>query len=797
MLTAGLAFAQSVKTDHPTGNRTTPPTISSITPRGISRGTTVEMTVEGLNLAGAEAILFDEPGVKGRIIRVKELPDLPEVRLGSNGTPSTVDLGPLPPRNQVTVEVDVSAEAQVGTVGFRVQTPLGTSPEGKFLVEPYYGESPDREPNDTPDQAFEVFLPSILVGQIAKPGDVDYFKIKVKAGEELVFENGGMQLGSTLQPVVEILREDQSVVKSFGEDGGTDTSYFSQKFDKAGTYFVRVSDYQQSGRPTHSYRIKVGGFRLATSAFPLGLQQGSKAEIALKGLRVGTAPVKVKGEPSPREVDVMRFRPADSFREIKLAIGRDPEVLATGSNKDIASAQPVSLPVTVNGRVSAPNTEHYFRLHAKKGEKIVLEVAARRFDSDLDSYLEVLDSKGSPVEIATVRAVTESFVTLRDHDSAARGIRINSWTGWTVGDYIMIGNEIMRIEALPRTPDDDTVFDSFSGQRIAYFGTSNEMHHIDRPAYKVQIHPPGAKFTSNGLPLVHLYARNDDGGPGFGKDSKLTFTAPADGDYLVRLRDVRGAGGDNYSYRLNIRPPRPDFRLAVNPRNPNVPAGGSVPLTVTALRLDGYDGPIDIALQNLPAGLKATSGTILPGQVTATVLLSADANAKLAVASPLTVVGTAKTGAEVLTRYADPEDNLKFIACMPQPDVVMTAETREVTLEPGGTAEVHVTIARQNGFGGRVPVEIRNLPPRVRVLNVGLNGVLITEDQTRRSFTLEALDNAPPVDQVIYVAGTVETRSPLPSSYAAPEAIRLRVVPRKTQLSDATAGHPATATGAK
>src|ERR1041385_3599426 len=141
--------------------RTTPPTLNNVSPQGIARGTTVELTVEGLNLARASAIFFSEPGVTGRVVRVKELPDLPDIRLGSNGTPSTIDLGPLPPRNQVTVEVDVSADADIGPVSFRLLTPLGTSPEGRFLIEPYYGESADREPaNDTPDGAFETFLPA-------------------------------------------------------------------------------------------------------------------------------------------------------------------------------------------------------------------------------------------------------------------------------------------------------------------------------------------------------------------------------------------------------------------------------------------------------------------------------------------------------------------------------------------------------------------------------------------------------------------------------------------------------------
>ena len=73
--------------------------------------------------------------------------------------------------------MEVAPEAEIGPVSFRLLTPLGTSPEGRFLIEPYYGEAPDQEPaNDTPDGAFETFLPAILTGTIGKPGDVDYLQ---------------------------------------------------------------------------------------------------------------------------------------------------------------------------------------------------------------------------------------------------------------------------------------------------------------------------------------------------------------------------------------------------------------------------------------------------------------------------------------------------------------------------------------------------------------------------------------------------------------------------------------------
>ena len=112
-----------------------------------------------------------------------------------------------------------------------------------------------------------------------------------------------------------------------------------------------------------------------------------------------------------------------------------------------------------------------------------------------------------------------------------------------------------------------------------------------------------------------------------------------------------------------------------------------------------------------------------------------------------------------------------------QPDILMLSETKEVVLEPDGSAEIAVRVKRQNGFGGRVPVQVLNLPPRVRVLDVGLNGVLITEDEQERTFRIEALASAQPVDQLIYVGGLVETRSTLQNSYAAIQPVLVKVKP--------------------
>ncbi|HTT65755.1 MAG TPA: hypothetical protein VMG35_28090 [Bryobacteraceae bacterium] len=774
------ASAANTTTDWPTGNRTTPPTINSVSPRGVPRGATTELTVEGLNLAKSSAVFFSEPGIQARILRIKELPDLPDVRLGSNGGISTVDLGPLPPRNEVTLELEISPEADVGPVDFRLQTPLGTSPVGRFLIEPYYGESSDREPNDTPEDAVEVYTPAILVGTISKPGDVDYYKVTARAGEQLVFENGAALLGSALQPVVSIYDADQALVKEYGRDGGRSAQYFAHTFGKAGVYYIKVADFEEGGSSRHFYRIKVGKFPLALAAYPLGVRKGQTAQVALTGYDLGAGKVTVAGEASPGYESEIVLRPkvaaGKTFDKLKLAVDSEPETESSGKNTSVPEAQPIETPVTLNGRLLA--AENDFRFEARKGEKLVFEVNAHRLGSPLDSLLEILDATGKPVERATIRCELATAVTLNDPSSSGSGMRILSWSGFAVGDTAMVGSELIKVSAMPRGPDDDIRFESFEGQRIGLLDTTPEAHSIDTPVYKVQVYPPGKEFVSNGLPLVRLPYRNDDGGPGYGKDSRLRFTAPADGAYVVRLRDLRGTHGEDYAYRLTVRPPAPDFRLSVDPRNPNVPMGGRIPVTVTALRLDDFEGPIDVAIDDLPAGLSATRGVIEPGQVSTTVLLSADENAHLDRAVPLRVSGKAQAGARQLAHWASPEDTLKLIALMPKPDITMEAKTREVTLEPGKSATVDVEIRRDNNFGGRVPVEVYNLPPTVIVANVGLNGVLIHENENHVTFTLQALPNAGTIDQPIVLSGNIETRAGQQNEYAS-EPIVLKVAGKK------------------
>lgn len=94
-------------------------------------------------------------------------------------------------------------------------------------------------------------------------------------------------------------------------------------------------------------------------------------------------------------------------------------------------------------------------------------------------------------------------------------------------------------------------------------------------------------------------------------DSRLSVTLAADGTYYLYLGDTQHKGGPDYAYRLRISPPRPDFQLRVVPASVNARAGASVPITVYALRRDGFAGDISLELKDAPSGF-ALSGAWVP-----------------------------------------------------------------------------------------------------------------------------------------------------------------------------------------
>ena len=107
------------------------------------------------------------------------------------------------------------------------------------------------------------------------------------------------------------------------------------------------------------------------------------------------------------------------------------------------------------------------------------------------------------------------------------------------------------------------------------------------------------------------YENDDDSRRRWGSDSRLTFTTPADGKYLVRVADARGFHSDKHKYTLTIRPRKPDFKVTLQGAKPVVSAGSGKEFSVKAERLDDFEGPIRVDIEGIPPGFHVTTPIVI------------------------------------------------------------------------------------------------------------------------------------------------------------------------------------------
>ncbi len=760
-LSAGLLSAQTIPQSVDTGKPLIPPTVAKVWPVGIERGKTATFTVAGRSLENARAVLFDTPGLSGKVLSVTEQKEVIKAPRAGVDTAAAVPLGK---KTEAQIEIAAQPDVEPGLHWFRVQTTLGTSNMAALDVGTLPEFAAEKSPDGIPQ---EVKLPATLVGSIATPGAVDTYPFEGKAGEEVVFQVIASELGSGLRSQL-VLRDAQGkVLVKAGEYDRTADAVLTYKLPADGKYSITISDREDGGGMDHYYRMNAGPLPYLTGVFPLGVRAGRPAGVSVSGVNLAGAK-EVKVEP-PKWADGWKTVPVQvktpggaTLNTLKLQVDNEPAILEKEPNNSAAEAQKITFPVTIDGHIAGgakQADEDYFRFSARKGEHLTIEVIAARLGSPLDSLIEVLDAEGHPIPRATVRCLSQTSTTLADRDSETEYFRLLSQTGLHENDYLMIGDELVRLSYIPDQPDADVVLKAIGGQRLTLLGTSPSVHPIDTPVYKAEILPANAQFPPNGLPVFHLTYRNDDGGPGYGPDSRLNFTVPKDGDYILHIRDVRGMQGPDFAYRLTIHGEEADFMLTASPDNPGVPQGGSVPITVTADRLPGYQGPIDIEVKGLPPGVTVGPASIPAGQDSTVIVLRAGSTAALGATTPMQIMGHAKVNGHDIVRVANEGKPLQTAAVVPPPDLLVAADSREVTLAPGKEVTVTLHVQRRNDFQGRVPCNIANLPPGVRVVNVGLNGVLVHQGQDTQSFTLKAEDWAQPIQQPIYVVGTVESDS--------------------------------------
>jgi hypothetical protein len=239
------------------------------------------------------------------------------------------------------------------------------------------------------------------------------------------------------------------------------------------------------------------------------------------------------------------------------------------------------------------------------------------------------------------------------------------------------------------------------------------------------------------------------------RDIVYTFTAPKDGDFILRLEHVyqQVQGGSQYQYRLQIqRDPTPDFRLICSPTHDihidshAVYQGGRQRLDILVWRLYGHDEPITVEARKLPPGVNAEPIVIGRGMKWGTFVVTAAPDAPIG-ESEIEIIGTSAQDQNKLVRKARGGvivwDTVNTPAlCRMTRSVVLavrektpfavTASPAEFTMKQGDPISVTVTAKRREDMPNAIQLNGAGieLPPGLTIptttINSGQNETKVT-----------------------------------------------------------------------
>ena len=380
------------------------------------------------NLYGAYRVLVSGKGVRGEVVLPKKKAAAkPKAKVAAKKKRKNAKKGktkkgkkkkavakkkPKPKKRpnlqQIKIRFIVSPGATPGVRDFRIATPQGVSTIGQLVIA-RDKVVVEKETNNTLAKAQPVSLPATLCGCIGKAEDVDFYKFKVKAGTSLTFHVRSMRLQDRIHdlqthvdPIITLRRANGSTLAA------KDNYFFadpllSYRFKEAGETILEIRDLRFSGNRYWEYSIEVSESPFVTNVHPLAVRTNQSADLQLVGMSLPDKPLARFKAPKtiseqdwfPVSVQNRRTNPAPI-----IVTSSRVQIEPKAANNTFQQATKVKVPGVICGRIESVADIDCFSFTAKKNERLSFEVIARRRQSDLDSYLRILNAKGRQLKIA-------------------------------------------------------------------------------------------------------------------------------------------------------------------------------------------------------------------------------------------------------------------------------------------------------------------------------------------------------------------------------------------------------------
>ncbi|MBI1914797.1 MAG: PPC domain-containing protein [Planctomycetes bacterium] len=600
------------------------PVLHTVFPAGGQAGTSVTVAVDGTGLDGLRDLHSTVPRLTAK-------------KTGTNRFSLTIPAG-----------------APAGVYDLRAVGLYGMSSPRAFVVG-NRAETLEREANDTFASAQPVPLDVVVNGRIEKPGDVDCYKFRAKAGQRVVLECLAERIDSPLRAVLEVHdATGKRLAVNRGYTGIDPLVDFLVPAD--GTYFVKVFDLSYLGSAAHYYRLDIDTKPRLEFALPCVVTRGRSTRVKLFGRNLFppsprsrkaesslaldcvdveiTPPAADRHEPIPLPlrpaqvtVDAFPYYYPGSHAPLLVSVTDVPVLSGASDNTVPDHAQALGVPCEVSGQLTDGDERHWYAVRARRGEVLWLEAFGARIGSPVDLDLTVLDPSGR-----------KELVKLADSLEDLGGYRFPTAHPDPAGRWVV---------------------------------------------------PADGRYL--------ILVRNLIGGQN--RDPRRIY----------RL-SVRREEPDFHLAVIS--------RRADQPAGLNLWRGGREMVEVLALRRRGLSGPIRVAAEKLPTGIQCPDIWIGPGQDHGVVVLSANRECP-SFAGGLNLVGHADLGGTEITRPArggtmtwpgqpTPSGRLTQevpLATAPEANLLLTASPGEAVVYQESVLDVAVDV-EQRFEGPAAPLQL-------------------------------------------------------------------------------------------
>jgi len=364
--------------------------LASLFPPGGQRGSTVDVALEGKNLADAHSLFFSQPG----LVATKD------------GT---------------RFRVAIAETAAEGDCDVWVATTKGLSNPRRFAV----GTLPEineKEPNDDPKVAQAITFPIVINGVLTLGMDRDWFRFDAEKGQRISMQFRSETLDGSARPALTLIAPSgKEVLHDDGRDAEPTLDFEALE---TGSHVLKVEERTYLKGDNHVYRLAIFSGPRLLGAFPQMLTRGQTQPVTLYGYRLPGGMAMGPGFPPDLQqiqADIaapqvgaedgggwlsaaastlqgFRYRHPHVHGDLRFGLTDGPVTLETTANHAAPKqSQPLPFPCTLAGRFLQPREIDWYRLPLKKDQLIWIEAAGDREGRAIDLEVTVHDAKSNPL----------------------------------------------------------------------------------------------------------------------------------------------------------------------------------------------------------------------------------------------------------------------------------------------------------------------------------------------------------------------------------------------------------------